>query len=120
MILADTSVWIDHLHRGHRKLQDALEEGVVLMHPFIIGELACGTLRRRAQILEDLANLPSSVLATDGEVLAMIEAHRLMGQGLGYVDAHLLASLRLHGDAVLLTRDTSLLLGARRLGIGIH
>ena len=109
MILVDTSVWVDHLRTGVPELGALLEAGEVLTHPWVVGELACGTLRRRAEILELLGHLPAAPVATHDEVLAFIERHALMGRGLGYVDVHLLAAVRLHGDARLWTRD-------RRLG----
>jgi predicted nucleic acid-binding protein len=92
MILVDTSVWIEHLRAGQAELAALLNEGVVLTHPFVIGELACGSLRHRARILADLAALPAAVTATDAEVLRFVEEHKLHGLGIGWIDAHLLAS----------------------------
>lgn len=109
MILVDTSVWIDHFHKGVPSLADALKREAVLTHPFVIGELACGNLKNRAEILELLANLPAAVVATHDETLLYIERRRLMGQGIGYIDAHLLASVALTADAQLWTRDKRLL-----------
>ena len=108
MILVDTSVWIDHFHSRVPALAELLDEGEVLTHPFVIGELACGTLKHREQVLDSLTNLPAMVVATDDEVLRFIERHRLMGKGIGYVDAHLLAAVRLTEDAELWTRDKRL------------
>ncbi len=107
MVLIDTSVWVAHLRQGNIGLQELLTEGRVLSHPFIVGELVCGNLQRRAEILTNLAALPQAVLASHGEVLQFIETNRLMGRGLGYVDVHLLASARLSG-AFLWTLDKKL------------
>lgn len=117
MILVDSSVWIDHLRVGDAALAERLELGIVLGHPFVLGELACGRLRNRSEILMLLADLPQAVPAADAEVLAMIERHRLMGRGIGYVDAHLLASTLLTPEAALWTRDRRLANIARDLGI---
>ncbi len=95
MILVDTSVWVDHLRTGLPRLATFLEEGEVLIHPWVIGELACGNLRNRHQVLELLQGLPAAQVASDAEVLLLIERDQLMGRDIGYVDAHLLASARL-------------------------
>lgn len=108
MILVDTSVWIDHLRKGTPPLAAALEQGSVLMHPFVLGELACGNLKNRREVLRLLGDLPGAPLATDPEVLDLIERHALMGRGMGYIDAHLLASVALAGTARLWTRDKRL------------
>lgn len=108
MILVDTSVWVDHLRRGDPALARALETEEVLTHPMVIGELACGTMHRRAQILGDLANLPQAPRATDEEAMHFLERRRLMGRGIGFVDVHLLASVALAEGAALWTRDTRL------------
>ena len=92
MVLADTSVWIQHFRRGEPALAAQLSDGLVLMHPFISGELACGNLKGRAAILSDLQTLPPAELASHKEVLELIEDRRLWGRGLGWVDMHLLAS----------------------------
>ena len=92
MVLADTSVWIGHLRSRDVNLSAALEGGLVVMHPFVAGELACGNLARREVFLSELSALPSAVLATDTEVRHFVETRRLWGRGLGWVDAHLLAS----------------------------
>ena len=113
MILVDTSVWIDHLRWPDARLGAALENGDVVMHPFVIGELACEHLRKRRELLSLWANLPSTLSATDQEALTFIEHHKLMGVGLGYVDVHLLASAALAGDARLWTKDRQLATVAR-------
>ncbi len=118
MILADTSVWIDHFHKAIPSLAESLEHEEILMHPFVVGELACGTLARRREVLDLLSTLPSSVVATDEEALQFIERHRLMGKGIGYIDAHLLASAILTEEAQLWTRDKRLGAVAAHLRIG--
>ena len=97
MVLVDTSVWVSHLRDGNTELASLLNEGRVLCHPFIIGELACGNLKDRAMILSFLQWLPMSIEAEHEEVLYFIENNRLMGKGIGYVDAHLIASAVLTG-----------------------
>jgi predicted nucleic acid-binding protein len=118
MILVDTSVWIDHFRKSDTELGNALTEGEVLMHPFIFGELACGNLRNRAELLALLKELPRAREATDEEVLALIDRRRLMGRGIGYVDAHLLAATLLTPSARLWTRDRQLGRMAKELGAG--
>ncbi len=108
MILVDTSVWIDHLRTGDDKLVQQLNTSKVLMHPFVLGELACGNLNKRKEILTLFKNLPRSSVATDNEVLFFIEQHKLMGRGIGYIDTHLLAAVALNGSARLWTRDKRL------------
>ena len=117
MILVDTSVWVDFLRVGNDKLADLLNANQVLTHPFIIGELACGNLRNRAEILSLLAALPRTAAATDSEVLFLIERRRLMGRGIGYIDAHLLASAALSSAAEIWTRDKRLAALAADLGV---
>lgn len=119
MILVDTSVWIDHLRRGDPSLVTALEAGRVLMHPFVVGELACGILHRRAEILMLVRELPRAPVATDDEALEFIEQRHLMGRGIGYVDVHLLASVALVGTARLWTRDKRLAAVARELAFAV-
>ncbi len=108
MILVDTSVWVDHLRSGDAALAALLEASEVLTHPFVIGELACGNLANRGVILTLLDDLPSVTVAADNEVLFFIERHTLMGRGIGYVDAHLLAGATLGTDTRLWTRDRRL------------
>ncbi len=107
MILADTSVWVEHFRRGDPKLRELLSEGMVAMHPFVLGELACGNLRRRKEILGYLGDLPAALPATDEEVLRFVEERNLYGRGVGWVDVHLMASARLSA-ARLWTRDKRL------------
>ena len=108
MILVDTSVWVDHLRDGTPALAAALEQGRVLTHPFVLGELACGNLKNRSEVLQLLGELPAAPMATDPEALDFIERRALMGRGIGYVDVHLLASVALAGTAQLWTRDKRL------------
>lgn len=117
MILVDTSVWIDHLRTSVALLSDALEAEDVLVHPFIIGEIACGEIKQRNEVLRLLTTLPSSVVATGEETLHFIERHHLMGRGIGYIDAHLLASITLTDGAQLWTRDKRLAVVAAELKI---
>jgi predicted nucleic acid-binding protein len=117
LILVDTSVWIDHLRDGDAILAEMLERGRVLGHPFVVGELATGSMRQRAVILHALRRLPQAVVARDPEVLDFIERETLFGTGLGYVDIHLLASVRLSQGALLLTRDKRLRAAAERMAV---
>lgn len=117
MILVDTSIWVDHLRAGNKELVALLEAGRVLAHPFVAGELALGRLKQRSAILTALADLPQSLVATDGEVLEFIELQALAGLGVGYVDVHLLAAARLTEDARLWTGDKRLHAVASRMGL---
>jgi hypothetical protein len=108
MILVDTSVWVDHLRASDEMLASSLDAAMVLTHPFIIGELALGNLRRRETVLSALSDLPSAIVATDAEVLHFIDRHTLFGRRIGYIDIHLLAAARLTTGAKLWTRDKRL------------
>jgi predicted nucleic acid-binding protein len=119
LILVDTSVWVDHLRRRDGALINLLDSGAVLAHPFVIGELALGNLRRRGDVLTALSDLPQPEVATHAEVLTFIERHTLFGRGIGYVDAHLLVATRLTADARLWTRDRQLQDVARGLGLAM-
>jgi hypothetical protein len=115
-VLVDTSVWVDHLCKGEALLRDLLSLGRVVTHPFIIGELACGRLSNRKEILALLTELPSVTPATHEEVLHLVGKHRLDGKGLSWIDAHLLASSLL--DRIpLWTRDKRLAASAKALGV---
>ena len=120
MILVDTSVWIDHLRVGEEGLVALLNSSRVMVHPFVVGELACGNLRNRAEVLTLLKELPQAPIATDEEVLFFIERHALMGRGIGYVDAHLLAAVSLADAALLWTRDKRLLAVSKFLNIAFE
>ena len=115
MILVDTSVWIDHFRENDAALSVLLEDGDVLVHPFVIGELACGHLDDRDEVLAAMRDLPTVPVARHDDVLVFIEARQLMGAGLGIVDVHLLASLQLVSGVTLLTNDRRLKLAAERL-----
>jgi predicted nucleic acid-binding protein len=117
MILVDTSIWIDHLRIGDADLAALLDGGLVLAHPFVIGELALGGLHDRVTVLHALRLLPRAQAATDDEVLQMIEGQSLWGLGIGYVDAHLLAATRLTPGATIWTRDARLAAAAETLGV---
>jgi predicted nucleic acid-binding protein len=117
MILVDTSIWVDHLRAGDETVVALLNSGRVLAHPFVIGELALGHLQQRQTILSSLQDLPRATAATDVEVLLFIERHALAGLGIGYVDAHLLASTRLTAGSALWTRDKRLWGVAKRLSL---
>ena len=116
MILVDTSVWVDHLRRGDPGLVALLERAAVVMHPFVMGEIACGSLKDRQSLLELLHDLPGAVIATDDEAMQFIERQRLYGKGIGYIDVHLLASVALTGGAQLWTRDQRLRQVAAAMG----
>lgn len=116
MILVDTSVWVAHLRRSEPRLASLLAEGQVLVHPFVIGELACGTLHRQERVLTYLGRLDSAPLARDEEARRLVELRRLMGRGLGWVDIHLLASC-LIARVTLWSLDRRLIQVATALGI---
>jgi predicted nucleic acid-binding protein len=117
LILADTSVWIDHFRAGNRDLQRQLEQGHIVIHPFVIAELALGLLKNRHHTLALLDLLPPLPVARMEEVRTMIEARRLYGPGIGLTDAHLIASVFLSPSALLWTRDKRLRRVAQSLGI---
>jgi predicted nucleic acid-binding protein len=116
MILVDTSIWIDHLRKGNDTLSLLLEQDLVLIHPFIIGELACGSMVNRQEILALLATLPATAAAEHDEVLRLVETEHLYGVGVGWIDAHLIASAQL-SQALLWTSDARLKRIAESLGI---
>ncbi len=118
MILVDTSVWIDHLRDGEENLSALLRSGQVLAHPFVIGELACGNLHQRTEVLGLLQKLPQAPLASQEEVLFFIQSNALMGRGIGFVDAHLLASATLANASRVWSRDKSLERVATDLHLG--
>jgi predicted nucleic acid-binding protein len=116
-VLVDTSVWVDHLRERDARLAQLLEDGLAWTHPFVIGELACGNLARRGEVLALIGALPSAPMAEHEEVFAFVESRRLMGRGLGWIDMHLLASAVL-AAVPLLTSDKNLSAVARELGVG--
>ena len=117
MVLVDTSIWIEHLRKPGTDLPRLLDTDQVLTHSLVIGELACGLLANRRQFLHDLSRLPRVPAATDLEVMELIERRGLMGRGVGYVDLHLLASVRLAPDVRLWTRDRRLATLADELSV---
>lgn len=114
MVLVDTSVWVNHFRHGNERLAVALEAGNVWVHPFVIGELACGHLQHRQEILSTLSRLPQLAPAAHDEVLHFIETHALAGKGLGWVDVNLLASAALGGVSIW-TLDRRLVIAATTL-----
>jgi predicted nucleic acid-binding protein len=117
VILVDTSVWIDHFSHADEVLAALLVDERVLTHAFVIGELALDSLPQRDAVLHELNRLPRASMARDNEVMRFINQERLFGSGLGYVDVHLLAAVRLTQDASLWTRDKRLLAAAERLSL---
>jgi len=117
MVLADTSIWIDHFRRGDFQLSQLLERGDVVMHPFIVGELLLGHVPRIAEMMDDLKVLPRAIVASADEVLRFISDRKLPGSGIGYVDAHLLAAAALTPETSVWTRDKRLLAAAQSLSL---
>ena len=116
MVLVDTSIWVSHLNAGDAHLKSLLEQGEVACHPFIVGELACGNIRNRSEVLSLLQALPMARMAEHDEVLDFIDRHSLMGTGLGLIDMHLLASALL-SRAPLWTVDKPLTAASIRLNV---
>jgi predicted nucleic acid-binding protein len=108
VILVDTSVWIEHLRRGEPGLAAALDDGQVLIHPFVVGELACGNIGNREHVLDLLQKLPRAREATHAEVMTMIDRRKLHAKGIGYADAHLLAAAAITPLATFWTLDKRL------------
>ena len=119
MILVDTSVWVNHFRSSNHRLCELLSDGQVVTHPFILGELACGNLRNRDEILSLLQSLPMAPTITIDEFLYFVEQNQLMSKGIGFVDVHLLASAKL-AAIPLWTLDRKLNSAAKRLAIGYH
>ncbi|HXR96618.1 MAG TPA: hypothetical protein VN709_02135 [Terriglobales bacterium] len=120
MILVETSVWIEHLRSADLVLTGLLTTNQVVMHPFVLGELALGQISPRDQLLQDWANLPKLVPATDDEVLELIARQSLFARGIGYIDVHLLAALRLAPGVQLWSYDKRLNLVAGELGVAMN
>lgn len=117
MILVDSSVWIDHFRRASAELSALLASRVVMTHPFVVGELACGHLPKRDAAFGALASLPLAPVVPHDEVLAFVGRHRLMSRGIGWVDMHLLASATVAGRVSLWTRDKRLMAAAAERGV---
>ncbi len=118
LILADSSIWIDYFRLADIEFARRLRDRLVLSHPYVVGELALGSIKNRATILEDIASLPSALVASHDDVMVLIERHELFGRGIGYVDAHLLAATLLTPGARLWTRDRRLLAVANAMNVG--
>jgi predicted nucleic acid-binding protein len=114
-VLIDSSVWINHINSGSEILGGLLKKKRVYLHPMVLGEIAMGSLRQRELILKELRQLPMVITASNAEVMAMVEWLELFSKGIGFVDAHLLASVRLTANATLLTNDNRLQVQAERL-----
>jgi hypothetical protein len=119
LILVDTSVWVDHLRKDNAPLIKLLDAGRVLIHPLVIGEIALGQMRQRKAILAALSDLPRAQVATEEEAMHFIERHTLYGRGVGYIDVHLLAAVRLTAGAALWTTDRRLHAVADALGLAM-
>lgn len=116
-MIIDASIWIDHINKGEPRLDALLISQTALMHPHVLGEVALGSIRRREAVLDRLASLPTPNVAKEGHVLDMIDRYRLWGSGIGYTDAHLLASALITPDNLLWTRDKRLHRLAERLSV---
>jgi predicted nucleic acid-binding protein len=113
----DTSVWIDHFQTKNHKLAQLLESELVLMHPFVFGEIALGQQKNKARVLSDLGTLKVATMASDPEVVSVIDRFGLAGSGVGYIDAHLLASAMLTGQTHIWTHDRRMNLIAQRMAL---
>jgi predicted nucleic acid-binding protein len=120
MILVDTSIWVTHLHSTIEVLAALMERKEAATHPFVIGEVAMGSVRQRDLVIAELRKLPSVRVMMDRDVVSMIERHRLFGTGIGYIDAHLLAAALFVDDVTLWTHDRRLRRAAARLGVAAY
>jgi predicted nucleic acid-binding protein len=119
MILVDTSIWIDHFRRAESQLVHILDQGDVVMHPFVLGELVLGHVPGIGGMIDDLSRLPQATAASANEVLKFIMDRKLSGLGIGYVDAHLLASAALMPEVLIWTRDKRLRAAAQSLSLSV-
>ena len=117
MIIVDTSIWIDHLHKGDQIMARLLADDAVMLHPFVLGEIALGSLRNRKKVLTELETIPVAPMVAIEDVLELIERQGLSGSGIGLIDAHLVASTLLDADDLLWTKDRRLAAVAEKLGI---
>lgn len=117
MVLVDTSVWIDHLCQSEPFLVSLLDSSLVSVHPFVMGELACGNLKNRRDILDALDKLPRTATTSHEEAMGFLDHHELAGKGIGWVDMHLLASAAVEAGTALWTRDKRLAGVADTLGL---
>jgi predicted nucleic acid-binding protein len=120
MILADTSVWVDYLRNGSTEMENRVGRGQIAMHPFIVAEIALGSLRNRQRVVDEMEALLEVRVAQLSEVRHMIEAHTLYSKGIGLTDAHLIASCLLTPGTQLWTRDRAMDKVARGLGIAVN
>jgi predicted nucleic acid-binding protein len=120
VILVDTSVWIDHFRYGDAELRKIINDDRLLCHPFVVGELALGSLRERDAVLAFLAAQREAIIATHAEVMTIIDRHSIFGMGIGYTDAHLLTSTLLDQRSSLWTRDKRLAAAAQKVGATLH
>ncbi|MGC1461189.1 MAG: type II toxin-antitoxin system VapC family toxin [Terracidiphilus sp.] len=120
MILADTTVWVEHLRSHNREMERCLNTGQIAMHPFVVAEIALGSLQNRRKRLEDMESLLSVEVAQLSEVRHMLEAHSLYSKGIGLTDAHMIASCLLTPGTQLWTRDAAMEKVARALGIHVN
>jgi len=120
IVLADTSVWTDHIRNGDAQMQVLADGERLLMHPYVIAELRMGNLKRRKTFLSGLHEMDMAVRASDEEVAALVENHRLFGSGIGWIDVHLLTSVLLMDEVRLWTRDRRLNAAAQRLGVAFQ
>ncbi|MGA2579946.1 MAG: PIN domain-containing protein [Bryobacteraceae bacterium] len=116
MILVDSSVWINHFRHAEPRLEALLVHELVSLHPFVLGELACGNLHKRAETIARLEELPAAAVAPEAQVRHLLESRRLWGTGLGWIDLHLLASAVI-AKSKLWTTDRAVAAAARQLGI---
>jgi predicted nucleic acid-binding protein len=117
VILADTSVWVDHLRSGDRRLAEELNRSGIMMHLFVAGELALGSLTQRERVLGAIDSLPVARVARVEEVRVLIDQHALFSRGIGYIDVHLIASVLLTPHTLLWTRSKRLRAIAESLGL---
>jgi predicted nucleic acid-binding protein len=120
VILVDTSIWIDHFRHGDAALRKIIEDDRLLCHPVVIGELALGSLRDRDAVVAFLAAQPEALIASHNEVMSLIDRHSIFGMGIGYTDAHLLASALIDRRSILWTRDKDLAAAAQKAGASLH
>ena len=120
MILVDTSIWIDHFRHGDAELKRIINDDRLLCHPFVVGELALGSLRERDEVLAFLAAQREAMIASHAEVMTIIDRHSILSMGIGYTDAHLLTSTLLEKRSSLWTRDKRLAAAAQQVGAVLH
>lgn len=120
LVFADTSIWVDHLRSSNQTMITYLNEGLIVTHPFVLGELALGSLANRTSLLRSLDLLVQVEVAHDFEVRQLVEIEGLYSTGIGWVDAHLLASMRFNSSLQLWTNDKRLVKAASKIGLRLH